>query len=303
MRTFKPQGFLYIVCKRLMQARQKILEVVTACQRTVFFCCLALRLEPLQLRSGDEKESLCGNFLWHHWYPVSTNRNAWRIFRSFFVFPYYVPINFLIFRSDFANDVVVVKGSFTFFGNFLDTVHQNLEKYALRLDAMNNANLATLVSKRKIQLNLTSLSLSLMKIIQTNTCHNLWLLPVIEVSSELTFTYTPSSGRESISFSLFIISNWKPTWSIGIVYFRAKFWRAPSNRQIYQSNQESMVKQIIFTHVIRFRYANFSEEKNAFIGKKSSILTGFFLIRHQNGRRCIVLYTNMAAVMSRSKLG
>ena len=29
----------------------------------------------------------------------------------------------------------------------------------------------------------------------------------------------------------------------------------------------------------------------------------FFLIRHQNGRRCIVLYTNMAAVMSRSKLG
>ena len=115
-----------------------------------------------------------------------------------------------------------------------------------------------------------------MKIIHTNTCHNLWLLPVIEVSSELTLTYTPSSGRESISFSLFIISNWKPTWSIGIVYFRAKFWRAPTNRQIYQLNQESMVKQIIFTHVIRFRYANFSEEKNAFIGKKSSILTGFF---------------------------
>ena len=115
-----------------------------------------------------------------------------------------------------------------------------------------------------------------MKIIQTNACHNLWLLPVIEVSSELTLTYTPSSGRESISFSLFIISNWKPTWSIGIVYFRAKFWRAPTNRQIYQLNQESMVKQIIFTHVIRFRYANFSEEKNAFIGKKSSILTGFF---------------------------
>ena len=105
-----------------------------------------------------------------------------------------------------------------------------------------------------------------MKIIHTNTCHNLWLLPIIEVSSELTLTYTPSSGRESISFSLFIISNWKPTWSIGIVYFRAKFWRAPTNRQIYQLNQESMVKQIIFTNVISGRYANFSEQKNAFTG-------------------------------------
>lgn len=106
-----------------------------------------------------------------------------------------------------------------------------------------------------------------MKIIHTNTCHNLWLLPIIEVSSELTLTYTPSSGRESISFSLFIISNWKPTWSIGIVYFRAKFWRAPTNRQIYQLNQESMVKRIIFTHVIRFRYANFGR-KECFYRKK-----------------------------------
>ena len=81
-----------------------------------------------------------------------------------------------------------------------------------------------------------------MKIIQTNACHKLWLLPVIEVSSELTLTYTPSSGRESISFSLFIISNWKPTWSIGIVYLRAKFWRAPNNRQIYQLNQETITQ-------------------------------------------------------------
>ena len=76
---------------------------------------------------------------------MNKSRNVRRIFRCSFIFPYYVPITFSTFTHDFAA-VVVVKGSFTFFGNFLDTVHQNLEKYALRLDVMNNANLATLVS-------------------------------------------------------------------------------------------------------------------------------------------------------------